>query len=826
MFYLEDTIVKKFIVILICLAVLIPCSFASAADGEAENYTSGDYTYVLLDDGSAEIVKYTGNDKEIIIPSDLEGHPVTSIGNRAFALCADITSATIPDGVTSIGKMAFYLCNGLREITIASSVTSIGDWAFANTVLAEAAIPDSVTSIGINPFAGCLFLETIIISPDHPVLAVKDGVLFSKPDKRLVCYPQALKATRYRIPQDTAVIGSWAFTRCENLISITIPDSVISIGDGAFNFCSKLTSITIPDGVTAIGEQTFELCTGLKEITIHDSVTSIGERAFYQCAGLTSVTIPGSVTSVADLAFALCENLAEITIPNGVTSVGSYSFAATALTEVAIPDSVTEIGEGIFEECDDVTAVVGPGSYAEQYCKENGIDYICREETVPETNTAETEPAGTAEAVKAPAAGAWTCENGHEGNTGNFCPECGAAKPAEETWTCPNGHEGNTGRFCPECGAPKPELPVEINPYAEIEALVAQGEYFAAAEEALRLAQEVHQRELALEDPDELYAAALKFAEGRSLARNTAYSDSYTQKTHEYYLKAAEKGQPYAQCALAQDYTLGNGFEKSDEEAFRWYLKAAEQGYIYGISSVISCYRNGRGVEQNEKAARMWEERETAEYARILAEAEKPDITDTVILIQAGRYYKNIENNIEKAIACYEKAVEAGSGEAALMIGSMYHFGDDVEKDISKEIEWYTKAYKLGNISAARSLLNFYMIGNDETPPDLLKADAVLQEIAEQGNVYAQLQLARLLYYGDAAIGGDRVESYEWFLKAAAQNDLAAECVLGIMFEIGLYDPDYERTIIKPDPELAKAFYAISAEQGNPLAEEYLADLK
>ena len=54
----------------------------------------------------------------------------------------------------------------------------------------------------------------------------------------------------------------------------------------------------------------------------------------------------------------------------------------------------------------------------------------------------------------------WTCENGHAGNTGKFCSECGAPKPVAEddgTWTCANGHEGNTGKFCTECGSPKPE---------------------------------------------------------------------------------------------------------------------------------------------------------------------------------------------------------------------------------------------------------------------------------------------------------------------------------------------------------------------------------
>ena len=53
--------------------------------------------------------------------------------------------------------------------------------------------------------------------------------------------------------------------------------------------------------------------------------------------------------------------------------------------------------------------------------------------------------------------GSWTCENGHGGNTGKFCGECGAPKPADDgSWTCPNGHGGNTGKFCGECGAPRP----------------------------------------------------------------------------------------------------------------------------------------------------------------------------------------------------------------------------------------------------------------------------------------------------------------------------------------------------------------------------------
>ena len=55
----------------------------------------------------------------------------------------------------------------------------------------------------------------------------------------------------------------------------------------------------------------------------------------------------------------------------------------------------------------------------------------------------------------------WDCPScGATGNTGNFCTDCGAARP----WDCPNcGATGNTGNFCPNCGSTRPngEEPAE-----------------------------------------------------------------------------------------------------------------------------------------------------------------------------------------------------------------------------------------------------------------------------------------------------------------------------------------------------------------------------
>jgi hypothetical protein len=53
----------------------------------------------------------------VAIPETINGLPVTSIGDAAFAHCTLLTSATIPNTVTGIGNMAFS-ATGLTNVTI------------------------------------------------------------------------------------------------------------------------------------------------------------------------------------------------------------------------------------------------------------------------------------------------------------------------------------------------------------------------------------------------------------------------------------------------------------------------------------------------------------------------------------------------------------------------------------------------------------------------------------------------------------------------------------------------------------------------------------
>ena len=370
------------LVSLILTAVLLLASVSVAMAEEPKEdkptlMTCRDWQYAVSKDGGAELRSYCGHGGEIMIPDELDGHPITAVKENPFADLKEtytlVVSENHPylaviDGML-FGKTDHRLISYPKGRTgdscaVPEGTETIGAFAFAFCNLHVVMLPESVTSIEKGAFSKCNFLELITL-PDSLTSIGEDAFY----------HCESLRAVT--IPDGVTSIGRFAFNRCSALASVTLPNSITSIGDRTFESCYSLHAVTIPDSVTSIGDSAFCRCNSLQAVTIPDSVTSIGDRAFYFCDSLRAVTIPDGVTSIGRYVFYSCRKMTSVTIPDSVTSIGQMAFdGCTGLAELTIPDSVTSIAESAFDYCPNLILTVTAGSDAETYCQTHGLNYV------------------------------------------------------------------------------------------------------------------------------------------------------------------------------------------------------------------------------------------------------------------------------------------------------------------------------------------------------------------------------------------------------------------------------------------------------------------
>ena len=310
---------KRLISLLVAVCMMITMLPLSAVTAFAEDTSSSTkqeaivdgykYEYTInTEDGTATITKFLGpvdsegnvdftnhGPYDINIPSELDHHSVTGLGDYSFATEENgsplydihhhnIHSVTIPESVTSIGQSAFESCLSLDSLIIKDAATSIGASAFDGcSHLTTLSLGKNITTIGDYAFQGCSYL------------------------------------TNVTIPQSVTSIGRQAFYLTD-LNTLTIKGPIKSMGYAAFAGCTNLTSLSLYDGIQTIGEGAFINSTSLEAVTIPQSVTSIGASAFVNCSNLSTITIPEKVTTIESNTFNGCSHLESIMLPAGLTS--------------------------------------------------------------------------------------------------------------------------------------------------------------------------------------------------------------------------------------------------------------------------------------------------------------------------------------------------------------------------------------------------------------------------------------------------------------------------------------------------------------------------
>lgn len=189
-------------------------SFMTVSSYHVETKSADDFKYKYNDDKTAAILtSYLGEKSDVVFPSTVEGDlPVIAIDT---GMCADngiLKSIRIPGSIKTIGNNAFARCANLKSIVIEEGVETIGMCSFGGCPeLSDVQLPDSLLSVDIAGFAFCAALEEVV-------------------------FGTSLES-----------IGNQAFSGCASLVRIVVPggDKVI-IPENVFAQCPNEVEIVVP----------------------------------------------------------------------------------------------------------------------------------------------------------------------------------------------------------------------------------------------------------------------------------------------------------------------------------------------------------------------------------------------------------------------------------------------------------------------------------------------------------------------------------------------------------------------------------------------------
>ena len=299
-----------------------------------------EFDYSIMGNGNICINAYLGDEEDVVIPNIIDGRKVSHIAREAF-FNKNVKRVEIQENITFIEDGAFSMCPNI----------------------------------------------TFYVSPENDNIATLDGILFSKEDKRLICFPSDYSRTYYSVPDGVKAIAYDSFSSNKNINSVRLPSSLENVRDGAF-VNSSITEVSvasehpayevigdtlidkrtgtidfffsdsenvdyiIPETIKTVAPYAFFGHQGLKSVVFLNEDVAIGKYAFAGCTDLTFVSLPGKMNKVNAGAFMACKNLKSIVLPGQLVTIDNRAFeACTNLSEIYMPNTLQSIGDKAFKSC-------------------------------------------------------------------------------------------------------------------------------------------------------------------------------------------------------------------------------------------------------------------------------------------------------------------------------------------------------------------------------------------------------------------------------------------------------------------------------------------
>ena len=343
----------------------------------------------------------TGRDDALLdtflcIPSEIDGYPVTEIGDVAFK---DITPGIgkvlwLPDTIERIGAEAFAANPWIYSVIhMPSNLTSMGRGVFGGCIyLDHVKLPDSLTEIPEQAFASCFSLGVDGLKGimGSNITRIGNAAFVN-------CYYLCQRVedqSGERLPENLVYIGDNAFGGCKYIKRLTIPAGVTQISNGAFQACTSLTEIVFEGQIERIGAFAFDGCTALNQIDLGDALTSIGTSAFKGCTSLEHINIGSQVSSIGVDAFRECLNLEGFTVDADNSDYTAYygalmtadhehllTYAPKSPYETfEAPAALRTVDDGAFNHVRYMKTLILPEGFSdyrdEMFLDATGIEYI------------------------------------------------------------------------------------------------------------------------------------------------------------------------------------------------------------------------------------------------------------------------------------------------------------------------------------------------------------------------------------------------------------------------------------------------------------------